>query len=657
MSANKLMYETSPYLIQHANNPVHWLPWGDEAFEKAKREEKPVFLSIGYSTCHWCHVMAHESFEDNEVAELLNSRFIAIKVDKEERPDVDSVYMRVCQMLTGSGGWPLTIIMTPDKRAFYAATYLPKHNKYGRFGIIEILNRVSMMWQTDREKLLDSADSIEKSLKAEKGEKENTKDVDIEQLIYDCYESMNTSYDETHGGFGGAPKFPMPHGILFLLDFYKARGQKRALSMAEHTLEAMYRGGIFDHIGFGFSRYSTDDMWLVPHFEKMLYDNALLIMAYAKAYDFTKKPLYKEVAEKTIQYIIREMTDASGAFFSAQDADSEGEEGKYYVFAPSEITALIPEPQAGAFCRHYGITARGNFEGKNIPNLIGKKLAPNASFENLLPIIYEYRKERMKLHKDDKILSAWNGLMIGALARAYTVFGNKVYFNAAEHAASFVIRQMTNDNRVFTSYRAHKCTHTAFLDDAAYMVFGLIELHRAEKGNWYLDTAEKLMKRAVDEFMDKERGGFYLYGHSAESLPTRPKESYDGAIPSGNAVMAYNLYVLSRLRGSQYYSELLDLQTNYLAREAADYAGGHMFFLFTALKFLNPPMVIHVALKRGADRVAACEGFPPDALVMVIEGGDENYPLVDSHTTYYICDNDSCRPPVNENPFYADITI
>jgi len=398
--SNHLINETSPYLLQHAGNPVEWYPWGEEAFRRAREEDKPVFLSVGYSTCHWCHVMAHESFEDEETAKLLNEHFVAIKVDKEERPDIDRVYMSFCQAFTGSGGWPMSVFMTPDQKPFFAGTYFPPVPRHGMKSFREILTAVAKMWKESRDKLVWSAGEMVGQL-----EKREQEEGQIgEELLQEAEAVFERIFDPEYGGFGKAPKFPTPHNILFLLEYYRDYGDKKALQMAEKTLDCMYRGGMFDHIGYGFSRYSTDRFFLVPHFEKMLYDNALLIMAYARACMVTGNPFYGEIAERTVEYVLREMTHPEGGFYCAQDADSEGEEGKYYVFTPDEVRNVLGQEAGSRFNEAYGITARGNFEGKNIPN------RPSGAEDRVpkedIGTLYRYRKERTSLYLDDKILTS-----------------------------------------------------------------------------------------------------------------------------------------------------------------------------------------------------------------------------------------------------------
>ena len=432
--SNQLKSETSPYLLQHAENPVNWYPWCEEAFEKAKTENKPIFLSIGYSTCHWCHVMAHESFEDNKTAEILNKYFISIKVDREERPDIDSVYMSVCQAFTGSGGWPMSIFMTWDKKPFFAGTYFPPQSRYGMPSFSELLNAIANQWYSNKKDLLESAEKIIKHLiNTQSDEKTQTNS----DLIQRAVQILEHTFDSTHGGFGDAPKFPTPHNLLFLMLYAKQHNNSDALKMAEKTLLQMRKGGIFDHIGYGFSRYSTDKYYLAPHFEKMLYDNALLIIAYSSLYSITKNNIYLDTAEKTAEYILNEMTSEDGGFYSAQDADSEGIEGKYYTFSLKEIINILGEENGREFAEVFDITDGGNFEGVNIPNLL-KSNNLRAEFQDEIKKLYTYRKNRFKLHLDDKILLSWNSMMIAALSMLYRVTRNKKYLNAAQKSQKFI---------------------------------------------------------------------------------------------------------------------------------------------------------------------------------------------------------------------------
>ena len=483
---NHLKDQTSPYLLQHADNPVHWYPWCDEAFKRAREEDKPILLSIGYSTCHWCHVMAHESFEDQEVAEILNKNFIAIKVDKEERPDIDSIYMSVCQKLTGSGGWPTTIFLTWEQKPFFAGTYFPKTPKYGQVGFIDLLSAIEEAWKTDKGSLLESAEEIHSLLNRSLRAAGNIYMGDVVSdkldvgLIDGAFELYKRSFDERHGGFGDAPKFPTPHNLLFLMQYHEKSRNKRAMEMVEKTLLQMYRGGMFDHIGGGFSRYSTDPYFLVPHFEKMLYDNALLILAYCKAYQLTQNQIYCDIAEKTAAYVLRELTSPDGGFYCAQDADSEGVEGKYYLLDPSEVIEVLGEETGNKFNQYFDITRRGNFEGKNIPNLL-KNTDRNGDMDIFLPAIYEYRKKRYALHLDDKILCSWNGLMITAMCHLYRVTENKAYLGAAVEAMDFIMRSLCENDTLYVSYREGKHSSKGFLDDYANVIFALLALYEARQ--------------------------------------------------------------------------------------------------------------------------------------------------------------------------------
>ena len=634
---NHLKNQTSPYLLQHVNNPVNWYPWGEEAFEKAKREQKPVFLSIGYSTCHWCHVMAHESFEDEEIANILNQYFVSIKVDKEERPDIDSVYMSVCQALTGSGGWPTTIFLTPEQKPFFAGTYFPKYAKYGQIGLKELLLAVQKQWNEDRASLLQSAEEIISAIKREQGQKDTEfGEEDNTELIEKAIILYERMFDKTYGGFGHAPKFPTPHNLLFLMRYYERNKEKKVRSMIEVTLLQLYRGGIFDHIGGGFCRYSTDQYFLVPHFEKMLYDNALLIMCYCKAYQLTGYPIYQEVAEKTANYILREMTSEEGGFFSAQDADSEGEEGKYYVFQPKELLELLGETKGKAFNQYFDITEQGNFEGKSIPNLLQTKEL-QYRFEDSLPVVYKYRKNRYALHLDDKILTAWNGMMITAMCWLYRITGNERYLMAAEKAQNFIFMHLCEETTLYASYREGKRSGKGFLDDYAYEIFALLALYETTFRESYLEKAKQFCEKTIAEFWDEEKGGFFLYGKENEQLIMQPKETYDGAVPSGNSVMAYNLVQLSLLEGEEMYEKVLEKQLSFMLQEAQGYPAGHAMFLMALLDRIERPEQVIIVLKEETDLNQFSCRVPLNMVVRVLKEPTKEYPLKNDKTTYYVC--------------------
>ncbi len=649
---NQLKNQTSPYLLQHAENPVNWYPWCNEAFERAKREDKPIFLSIGYSTCHWCHVMAHESFEDERIAEILNEYFIAIKVDKEERPDIDHIYMSVCQAFTGSGGWPTTIFLTPEQKPFYAGTYFPKTAKFGQIGLEELLLAIHKKWKTDRKELLDSAEEVVRflanSTKAKKvvnGSRCNENETaQLGKWAVEIYKRM---YDKTYGGFEGAPKFPTPHNLLFLMQYYEKYHEEETLKMAEKTLLQMYRGGMFDHIGGGFSRYSTDPYFLVPHFEKMLYDNALLILTYCKSYQLTGKQIYCDIAEKTAAYILREMTAPEGGFYCAQDADSEGVEGKYYLFEPSEIRDILGEDAGTEFNLHFDITEKGNFEGKNIPNLL-KNGYQEKDFGPMLEKVYEYRKKRYTLHLDDKILTSWNGMMIAAMCSLYRVTGSEKYLEAAVKAEKFIRENLYEDGILYVSWREDKRSEKGFLDDYAYQIFALLALYEATLDHKYLEKAQIFCEKTILDFYDSERGGFFLYGKENEQLILRPKETYDGAVPSGNAIMAYNLVRLLLLTGDKKYGELTNNHLDFMSTEAKQYPVGHAMFLLSLSDFLDLPIQITIVLLDETERSSLPCRIPLNAVIKILEKPTKEYPLHNHKTTFYVCRGRSCQPPTNE---------
>lgn len=640
--SNHLKNATSPYLLQHAENPVDWYPWCKQAFEKAKSEDKPIFLSIGYSTCHWCHVMAHESFEDKKTAEILNQYFVSIKIDREERPDIDSVYMSVCQAFTGSGGWPMSIFMTWDKKPFFAGTYFPPKSHYGMPGFPDLLDVIVSQWNNNRRKLLQSAEQIITHLKsAESGDK----NIDDEELIKRAMQIFSESFDEINGGFSSAPKFPTPHNLLFLMLYAKHKQDSDALKMAEKTLLQMRKGGIFDHIGYGFSRYSTDKYFLAPHFEKMLYDNALLIIAYSAAYYLTNNEIYLDTAEKTTEYILREMTSADGGFYSAQDADSEGVEGKYYTFTLDEIINVLGEEKGKRFAESFDITSNGNFEGVNILNLL-KSNDLESDFSEEIHKLYDYRKKRTNLHLDNKILLSWNSLMIAALSMFYRVSRNEKYLNAVVNAQKFIEENMCDGVQLFTSWRDGKHSEKSFLDDYAFYIASLIELYNSTLDKIYLEKAERFCDEAVRQFEDCQRDGFYLCEASYTEIFMNPKETYDGAIPSGNSVMAYNFVRMFQLTENEKYRKLTEKQFEFLSVQAQDYPAGNSVFLLSKLMYENPPEHIVIAVKHKSDFQEIQKELPFLANVSVVLDSVD-YPLKNDKVTYYVCKNHTCSPPTN----------
>jgi len=563
--ANNLINEKSPYLLQHAYNPVNWYPWSEEAFDKARKENKPIFLSIGYSTCHWCHVMEHESFEDIEVAIEMNKTFISIKVDREERPDIDNIYMTVCQMLTGSGGWPLTIVMTPDKKPFFAGTYFPKETRFGRIGMLELSQKIAESWISERNKIDFSAEQITEAVKNQNnsvGKLQIT-----EEAMVNAFEQFKSRFDSIFGGFGSSPKFPSPHNLTFLLRYWKHTGDSDALNMVEKTLSSMRLGGIFDHVGFGFHRYSTDNKWFLPHFEKMLYDQALLINAYTETFQATQNEKYLTVANEIIEYILRDMTSPEGGFFSAEDADSEGVEGKFYVWDVDEIRSILDEKDAQLFITTFNLEQDGNFSeestkiktGENIPFLkydletISKRIVLEQAelgkrLENIKKKLFLEREKRIHPYKDDKILTDWNGLMIAALAKTARITQNEKTKDACVKSMQFILTNLKDkEGRLLHRYRDGESSIMATLDDYAFVIWGLLELYETTFQTNYLKQAIGFQNIQNNYFWDEVNFGYYLTANDAEKLLTRSKEIYDGAIPSGNSVSFNNLLKLARL--------------------------------------------------------------------------------------------------------------
>lgn len=644
-TTNRLIHEKSPYLLQHAHNPVDWYPWGKEAFDAARAQDKPIFLSIGYSTCHWCHVMERESFEDEEVAQLLNKGFICIKVDREERTDIDAVYMQVCQAMTGQGGWPLTILMTPEQKPFFAATYLPKHNRYGTAGLMELLPEVIRLWEQDKQSLLHAGEEISRAVSGNQAIQSKPPE---KALIKRAVRLFKENFDNRNGGFGSAPKFPSPHNLVFLLRYAYLEQDEIASDMVETTLMQMYRGGIFDHIGGGFSRYSTDNRWLVPHFEKMLYDNALLIETYTEAYQLTGKELYRDIAGKTAMYVLHELTDKTGGFYCGQDADSEGVEGKYYVFTPEEIQQVLGKEQGDAFCNAYDITETGNFEGKSIPNLLSNGQLITAD-KDTLDTLYDYRTKRTSLHKDDKILTSWNSLMIAALAKAG-------YLEAAQNAQAFIEEHLTDGDRLLVRWRDGDAAGDGKLEDYAFYSRALLELYDATYEVKYLQWAIHIAEKMLEQFSDAEQGGLYLYSADGEQLISRPKESFDGAVPSGNSVAAEVFLRLFALTGELEWRDIADKQLAYLAGEAEEYPAGYSFAMTTMLRELYGTKQLVCATR---ETNFSLDGYYPQLTILVktkensreleqVAPFTKDYPLPETGTLYYLCENGVCRQPVTD---------
>lgn len=604
--------------------------------------------------------MAHESFEDEEIADYLNANFISIKIDREERPDIDSVYMSACVNFTGQGGWPLSIFMSPDQKPFYAGTYFPKNSNYQMHGFWDLLRAVKKAWVDSREELLQSGEDITKTLAEEK----RNENVSPKVLTERGEDFLKKYFDKVNGGFGSAPKFPTPHNLMFLLNYSYYYKDREALKMVEYTLDALYRGGIFDHIGYGFSRYSTDEVYLVPHFEKMLYDNALLVIAYLECGQITGKAPYLEVAEKVMEYVDRELTDKEGGFYCAQDADSEGEEGKYYVFTPDEVLAVLGQEEGSYFNQYFGISEEGNFEGANIPNRIkavelGELLETgNERIDGLCGKMREYRLHRTKLHKDDKMLTAWNSLMITAYARAYQILGKDKYLKRAVRGVEFIESHLMEKDRLKVHYRDGGSKGEGHLEDYAFFAMALLTLYDSSFEAEYLNRALKVARTMLDLFFDKEEGGFYLYARDGESLIYRPKVTEDNALPSGNSAAAFVLKRLSALTGDTELIKASALQLKYLS-EIIRYPMSHCFTLSVMLSDINPEReLVCVAGEKqecGLEKLLK-EHFIPDLTVILKNEKNQeelnklipftkDYPI-EKGTAYYLCENKKCLKPV-----------
>ena len=681
--ANRLSIEKSPYLLQHAFNPVDWYPWCEEAFEKATAEDRPVFLSIGYSTCHWCHVMEKESFENLEIAGLMNGTFISIKVDREERPDLDNVYMAVCQLLTGKGGWPLTIIMTPDKRPFFAGTYIPGTGRYGQVGMRDLIPHINKIWTTRRDEIFLSAEKITEALQTT--EKNATgKDLTV-RVMEKAFDDLSGRFDRTYGGFGDAPKFPTPHNFLFLLRFWKRTGNQDALEMVEKTLKAMRLGGIYDQVGYGFHRYSTDSKWIVPHFEKMLYDQALLAMAYLETWQATGKDIYSETAREIFTYVLRDMTSPEGGFYSAEDADSEGAEGKFYVWQEREIRQILGHEEAERIVEVFDVREKGNFADEATGMETGANiLHTETSFSSLnattgqgpddfgkdikatLERLFEYRKKRVPPHKDDKVLTDWNGLMIAALAQGARILGEPAYASASVRAADFILNKLAGPKgRLYHRYRDGEAGITAHLDDYAFLVWGLIELYEATFEVRFLEKAIDFNDVMLERFKDPEGGGLFFTPYDGERLIIRKKEVYDGAIPSGNSIVLLNLLRLSSLTGRTDLAEKGWELVRAFSGQVAKFPSGYTQFLASLDFGLGPSYEVIIAgpdhSRDTMEMVRAVQTrFIPNC-VLIFHPTDQEAPDIEKIAGFtrgcrtmegrpaaYVCKANTCNAPVTQ---------
>lgn len=652
---NRLANETSPYLLQHANNPVDWYPWSPEALERAKAEEKPIFLSIGYSACHWCHVMEHESFENTEIAQYLNANFVCIKVDREERPDLDQIYMTAVQLLTGRGGWPMSVFLTPALKPFYGGTYWPPEPSRGMPGFLQVLRAVEEAWRVRRVTALEQSEELTKHIQSA-GESSSGVAIGPE-LLRDAVERLNREFDPMHGGFGHAPKFPHAMDLQLLLRMWARNPHPQLLHIVEITLEKMAKGGIYDHLAGGFARYSVDEHWLVPHFEKMLYDNALLMGAYLDAYLVTGKRLYQLIAAETANYLLTWMLDPAGGFHSTEDADSEGEEGKFYVWSKAEVLDILGEANGNAFCAIYGVTEAGNFEGHNIlhiakdPEAYAKETG--ASLDAIVKALPESRKklleirnQRIRPGKDDKVLTSWNALAISSLARAGGILGEAKYLTAAQNAAKFILTSMRDaDGNLLHTYRAGVARQPAFLEDYANLTNALIDLFEADGNASWLESADELAKQMISRFEDDKNGGFFFTSVDAEALIARQKDSQDQSTPSGNGMAATAMLRLATLSGDETFRSSAQKTLEYFASfmKRHPLAAGQMLI---AVDWLLGPRQERV-LTLGAtpsENATACrllaQHYAPLAVRWIRQDNAKSASILDSLANGKVCQNE-----------------
>jgi hypothetical protein len=668
---NRLIEETSPYLLQHAHNPVEWYPWGEEALEKAKAEDKPVLLSIGYAACHWCHVMEKESFENEQIARLMNENFVCIKVDREERPDIDAIYMNAVQMMTGRGGWPLTLFLTPGLKPFYGGTYFPPFDLRGMTGFARVVVAMADLYRHRREDVISSADSIIAELQQVNSFRQSDEMLTTETLNQ-AFSSLLSMFDSAEGGFGRAPKFPPSMSLMFLLRHHHRTNSPDALLMVERTLQKMAAGGMYDHLGGGFARYSTDTRWLVPHFEKMLYDNALLARIYLYAYQATKNPLYRRVAEETLEYIIRDMTSREGGFYSSEDADSEGVEGKFYVWTKDEVIALLGEQDGEVFSRYYDITESGNFEhGQSIlnaPQTVEEfSERENISANDLGRIIESGRKklfyareERVRPGLDDKILAAWNGLMLTAFAEAANILGRDDYREVSRRNADFLLSRLVKEGRVLRTYKDGRAKLNGYVEDYAYLIEGLIATYEATFELKYFEKARALADTLIDQFWDEREGGFYFTSSDHEELIVRSKDYFDNAIPSGNSTAALSLLKLWTLTGESRYQRCCAAILRTMRQAMARYPNGLGYLLCAMDSYLSEGREIAIIGEPASHEVRSFveeiySRYLPNKVVAAAAPDDrlsnerikllEGRTLVGGNPAAYVCRNYSCLLP------------
>ena len=668
---NKLINETSPYLLQHAHNPVDWYPWGPEALERARSEDKPILLSIGYSACHWCHVMEHESFENEEIARLMNETFVCIKVDREERPDLDSIYMNAVQMMTGHGGWPMTMFLTPDLKPFYGGTYYPPEDRRGMAGFPRVLTAIADSYKNRREEILSTADAITAELKKTDRFVASNEMLTTE-VLNQAFSALAGNFDQTHGGFGSAPKFPPSMALMFLLRHYRRTNSPQALDMVEKTLQKMAGGGMYDHLGGGFARYSVDARWLVPHFEKMLYDNALLTRIYLYAYQQMKNPLYRRIAEETLEYIIRDMTDRRGGFYSSEDADSEGLEGKFYVWTRAEVLGILGADEGEVFCKFFDVTEEGNFEhGNSILNtprsLEEFTMEQDKSVEEISRIItagkrklFYVREERVRPGRDDKTLAAWNGLMLTAFAEAANILGRDDYREVAVRNAEFITTQLIKDGRLLRTYKAGQAKLNGYLEDYAYVIEGLLAVYEATFELKFFKQARELADTMIARFWDAQGSGFYFTSSDHEELITRTKDYFDNATPSGNSVSAMALLKLGLLTQEPEYTRCAVAMLRALRPVMVRYPSAFGYMLSALDFYLSEPKEIAMVGKLDSHELRSFveeiySRYIPNKVVAASEPGDDAAAseiallvarsAIEGKATAYVCRNYTCLAP------------
>ena len=670
---NRLIHETSPYLLQHAHNPVDWYPWGEEALELSKREQKPILLSIGYSACHWCHVMERESFENEEIATIMNDLFVNIKVDREERPDLDEIYMNAVQVMTRHGGWPMTVFLTPELKPFYGGTYYPPEDRYGRPGFPKVMEAVAEAYNEKNAQVLEQADQITSQLNQMSNLVDPHAQELTEEIMTKAFHHYRSQFDSQYGGFGNAPKFPPSMGLPFLMRYWHHSGNDTALEMVELTLQKMARGGMYDQLGGGFHRYSTDERWLVPHFEKMLYDNAQLVVSYFEAYQATQNTFYLDIATETLDYVLREMYDAeNGGFYSTQDADSEGVEGKFFVWEPTDVEDIIGEENAEIFCEYYDITPHGNFEGENIlhvqtpTDIFARKIGTDIEeLETLLADcrqkLFDEREKRIKPGLDDKILTSWNGIMIRGMAMGYQLTGKPEYLTACEKSAEFVLTTLTQENGLLLrTYRAGKSHLNAYLEDYSYFITGLIALYEASFEPRWLSEAERLAHSMIDQFGDQSGDGFFFTGKAHETLIVQSKSAYDGATPSGASMAIHSLLRLAKhLDKSEFHDKAVETLKLYFNQMDVMPSGSGQLLCELAFLLSTSKEIAIIGEKEDTQTermlTALHNIYLPNKVIALSDSIEDNtLPLlanrsqIDNTTTAYVCEDYVCKTPTTD---------